>query len=185
MPLILALLLGFGRVLQYPHVQTVIGLVGGAFLLWMGVDLLRSLRTAEIGARDDPRSPVLVGALLSAGNPYFLIWWAAVGMTLITQSRAFGLTGFTLFAVAHWLCDAVWLTFLSQLAHRGGRFFGKRFQQGGFLLCGAALLIFGATREQMISVISRLMGGDPGRWVNSIRHTIITRVSNLGSCARE
>ncbi|MBN1877433.1 MAG: LysE family transporter [Anaerolineae bacterium] len=141
-PLMVAIFLGIGYLFDLPYVQTAIALVGGAFLLWMGIGMLRSTRQAEIEATQDTRSPILVGILLSAGNPYFLIWWATVGATLVLRSVTFGILGFVTFALAHWLCDFVWSYLLSAMAFKGGEFFGRRFQQGIFALCGVLLIFF-------------------------------------------
>jgi hypothetical protein len=41
------------------------------------------------------------------------------------------------------LCDFLWGYFLSAISYAGGRFFGRRFQQVVFAVCGSALLVFG------------------------------------------
>jgi len=81
--------------------------------------------------------------LLSAGNPYFLVWWATVGASLILRSIEFGIIGLILMAVVHWCCDLVWYQFLSWLSFQGGRFFGNRLQMAVFIICGLAMLYFG------------------------------------------
>ncbi len=143
-PLMIALYYGLGRFLDLPYVKPSIALVGGLFLFVMAIDMLRSLRRAELGTRHDSRSPLVAGVLLSAGNPYFLIWWATVGIALVMRSVGFGLAGFAMFAAAHWLCDFLWYSFLSAASSRGGRLFGRTFQKAIFGLCGAFLLFFGA-----------------------------------------
>lgn len=142
-PLMVAIFYGIGYVLNLPHVQAVIAFVGGAFLLFMGIGMLRSIRQGVTGARQPGGSPVMAGALLTLGNPYFLVWWATVGATLILRSGRFGLWGFGAFALLHSLCDFAWYYFLSALSFKGGQFFGKRFQRIIFLICGLLLLFFG------------------------------------------
>jgi threonine/homoserine/homoserine lactone efflux protein len=142
-PLMVGVLYGVGHVLGRPHVKAAIALVGGAFLLLMGVGMFRGLRQAEVQTRGYAYSPVAAGVLLTLGNPYFLVWWATVGAALILRSVGFGLWGFAAFALVHWLCDFVWDYFLSALSFKGGQFFGQRYQQGAFLVCGAALVFFG------------------------------------------
>jgi threonine/homoserine/homoserine lactone efflux protein len=141
-PLMIAVFYGVGYVLNLPHVQAIIAFVGGVFLLFMGVSMLRSIKQGEVGAGQYAGSPVIAGVLLSIGNPYFLVWWATVGATLILRSGRFGLWGFGAFALLHWLCDFLWCYFLSALSYRGGQFFGKRFQQIVFSICGVLLLFF-------------------------------------------
>lgn len=142
-PLMIGVFYGVGHLLELPDARAVIALVGGLFLLWMGVDMLRSVGQQTIEARNSGHSPVVAGLLLTVGNPYFLVWWATVGAALILRSVRFGLLGFLAFAVAHWSCDFVWDTLLSALSYKGGQVFGRRFQRGVLLVCGGFLIFFG------------------------------------------
>ncbi len=142
-PLMALIYFGFGTLFKVQGVKIGIGILGGALLLWMGTDMIRSFRKAEVSESKYAFSPFTAGAVLSIGNPYFLVWWATAGAVLVSKSIAFGLAGFILLAVFHWLCDLGWLYFLSILTNRGGKFFGLKLQKGIFLLCGLALLYFG------------------------------------------
>jgi threonine/homoserine/homoserine lactone efflux protein len=143
-PLMALIYFGFGALFRLQGVKVGIGITGGALLVWMGISMIRTFRRAEVSEYGYSLSPFAAGAALSAGNPYFWVWWATAGAVLVSKSIAFGLIGFILLAIFHWLCDLVWLYFLSFLTSRGGRFFGKRLQKGIFLICGLALLYFGA-----------------------------------------
>ncbi|MBN1782972.1 LysE family transporter [bacterium] len=140
-PIMIALYFGFGRLIEFWPVKAGIGLVGGAFLLWMGIGMLNSIR-ASLDQDHSGRSATRAGIMLTLGNPYFLVWWVSVGAFLIFRAMEFGIWGFILFAFVHWLCDFVWLYFLSALTHRGSAFFGKKFQQVLFGICGVFLVLF-------------------------------------------
>ena len=144
MPLIALLIFGFARVVTIPYVKIGIAIAGGLFLLYMGIDMLRTANRPMVSGRSDRHGPIVAGMLLSAGNPYFLLWWAAVGITLITTARTFGVAGIIIFSIVHWLCDFGWLWFLSALSFKGGQFFGKVFQKIVFYVCGILLIGFGA-----------------------------------------
>ena len=141
-PLMVGILYGFGVLLNRDGVKVGIALVGGLFLLVMAIGMFRALRRTEIRAATTLRSPLVAGIALSVGNPYFLMWWATVGATLVTRSLGLGLLGFVLFALLHWACDFVWLHILSTLSFKGGRFLGRGFQKGVFAVCGVLLLFF-------------------------------------------
>ena len=143
-PLMVALYYGFGALLEVPIARAVTGAAGGLVLVWMGVGMIRRRDLIGDGQVAPPHSPLLAGVLLTAANPYFLIWWVTVGATLLMQSAAFGLVGFVVFGLFHWLCDLVWLSFLSTLAFRGSQFFGHAFQNGVFLVSGVFMLLMGA-----------------------------------------
>ncbi|MFC1512031.1 LysE family transporter, partial [Candidatus Latescibacterota bacterium] len=112
-PLMVFVYFGLGDILREPAVRSVIFFLGGLFLLFMGADMLRSIRRAGKFGSTSTSGPLAAGILLSMGNAYFLLWWVTVGASLITKAVAFGLTGILAFAVVHWLCDFIWLYALS------------------------------------------------------------------------
>jgi threonine/homoserine/homoserine lactone efflux protein len=87
-------------------------------------------------------SPVFAGILLTASNPYFLIWWATVGLALATRATQFGLHAFVLFAVTHWLVDLLWVTALSLAAFHGTSLLGPKSLTIILKICAAAMLLF-------------------------------------------
>ncbi|RXG65142.1 hypothetical protein ES695_09220 [Candidatus Atribacteria bacterium 1244-E10-H5-B2] len=141
-PLMILILYGFDEILKILYIKAIIGLLGGLFLLKMGLGLLKGIKLAKIDSSNDSHSPLMAGIILSLANPYFLIWWATIGSILIFRSITFGLLGFAIFMVLHWSCDFFWCYFLSALSFKGGQFFGKRLQQVLFLICGVFLLFF-------------------------------------------
>lgn len=142
-PLMIAVFLGAGQLFSLPAFKLFVGIVGGLFLLYMGAGMLQSVRQTDIKISQDKRSPLALGIILTIGNPYFLVWWATIGAILVFRSVEFGLLGFVLFSITHWLCDLIWYFILGALAFKGGQFFGKWFQKAVFVVCGIALLFFG------------------------------------------
>ena len=143
-PLMILIMLGMDKVLKSTSTQIVIGLAGGTFLLIMAIQMLRSLKGAENQEAKTAKSgPVVAGIILSAGNPYFLLWWATVGLTLATTATQLGIWAFALFAVAHWLCDLVWLEALSWASFKGSVLLGPRGMRIVLMICSVALLVFG------------------------------------------
>jgi threonine/homoserine/homoserine lactone efflux protein len=143
-PLMIAVLYGIGHFLNLPYVQPAIAIAGGLFLLFMAYGMLQSLRQKTVEDHNFSHSPFTSGVLLSLMNPYFLVWWATVGASLVARSVEFGLLGFLAFALLHSLCDWGWYYSLSTMSFKGGQFFGHKFQRGVFLVCGLLLLVFGA-----------------------------------------
>ncbi len=141
-PLMLAIFFGFGFLFKFNFVKPSIAFVGGLLLLYMSINMFQDIKIKNEAINDDKHSSLSAGILLSAGNPYFLIWWATVGATIILRSTEFGITGLLLFTIVHWSCDLIWLYFLSALSFNGGKFFGKSFQKVSFMLCAVLLLFF-------------------------------------------
>ncbi|MHC4435529.1 MAG: LysE family transporter [Planctomycetota bacterium] len=143
-PLIVLIVLGPGKILRLPAAQIVIGLAGGAFLFVMAFQMLGALRAEqEIHAKFSGSSPLLTGMLLSATNPYFLLWWATIGLALATTATNLGIWAFVLFAIVHWLCDFLWLWALSWASFKGSMLLGRRLQQVVLAICAAAMFVFG------------------------------------------
>jgi len=106
--------------------------------------MLSSLRSAEeFEAKFSGSTPLLTGVLLSATNPYFLLWWATIGLALATTAANLGIWAFALFAIVHWLCDLVWLCALSWASFKGSMLLGPRVGRIVLAICAAAMLVFG------------------------------------------
>jgi len=144
LPLMAVIILGLGKYFELPKVRIVIGLAGGVFLILMAIQAFISFN-AKVS--DEPKAvkgkPILAGIILSAGNPYFLVWWATVGLALATQAVGWGIWAFALFALTHWSVDLIWLQILSWASSKGSMFFGPHFQRIVSLICALVLLGFG------------------------------------------
>ena len=145
-PLMLLVMAGMDILFRVKGVTIGIGLVGGAFLLFMGAQIL-----AGLSQRTDPtdkyagKNPVWIGIILTGGNPYFLLWWATVGLALTTRALTFGATAFALFAVVHWLCDLIWLEALSWASFKGAKILGPQSQRIVLAICAIALILIALT----------------------------------------
>ena len=144
-PLMVLIVVGMDRILESPTVKIVIGLAGGVFLLIMAVQIFRSIRSlGEQQVRTLKGAPVMAGIVLTAGNPYFLVWWATIGLGLATRAGELGIWAFALFAVAHWLCDFLWLGALSWASFKGSALLGRRSLRVVLIICAGAIVVFGA-----------------------------------------
>jgi threonine/homoserine/homoserine lactone efflux protein len=145
-PLILLIYFGFARFFENNIVQVVLSLLGGAMVIWLGVGLFRARAAVVEKGKDLPYNAFVAGILMSALNPFFLLWWATIGSMLIMKFFKFfdfGAIGLSTFTVVHWLCDLVWLSFVSVLIYKTRALWGKRFQQWVFIACGLVLIGFG------------------------------------------
>lgn len=144
MPLILLLAAGIGTFLKSPAVKAGIGLAGGVVLVLMGAQLLLSLRTCKTDTEATVQwHPFMTGMVLTGANPYFLFWWATVGLALATQATEYGAVALIAFGIVHWLCDLGWLEVLSLAGFKGSQAFGSRSQKVVSVVCAVVLLGFG------------------------------------------
>ena len=129
-----------------------IALVGGAILVYLGIDILRTLPRAELfpafasapgETTRSARRVVLLGILVSVGNPYWVVWWASVGTKLTADSLDAGFAGPGAVFAGHIVSDLAWLTLMAWLVQSGRRWFGVRGYRGLLAVCGAFLVGLG------------------------------------------
>ena len=142
-PLILLIYFGFAQFFQNSIVQLVLSILGGGMIIWLGVAMFRARVEVVQGGKDLPYNAFIAGIFTSGFNPFFLVWWATIGSMLIMRFLDFGIMGLMVFIVVHWLCDLVWLSFVSVLVYRTHSLWGKKFQEGLFITCSLLLIGFG------------------------------------------
>lgn len=149
--LILALLSGLGPLLSRDDVFIFISLAGGSVLLWMGYSMIRSIPTMSLGDQENSdksktvtkkSSLVLAGITLSAINPYWIIWWASIGLGYITHSLQYGLLGIIAFFTGHILADLAWYAFVSMGIAKGKHLLSNSTYRGLLGGCAVFLLVF-------------------------------------------
>jgi threonine/homoserine/homoserine lactone efflux protein len=144
LPLIFLIMLGLDKIIQFHLTQILIAVIGGIILLLMGVQMLRHLSTADYNPGDSYKTgPILTGIIISALNPMFLIWWATIGLKLAIDAKSFGIIGFAMFAVVHWLCDLTWLGALGFAGNKGASLMSPKKQKAVLGICAIALIFFG------------------------------------------
>jgi len=142
-PLILLIYFGFATFFENTAVQIVLSLLGGGMIIWMGVGMFRTRREVVESGKDLKYGAVTAGIIMSATNPFFLLWWATVGSLLVMKFKAFGTAGLPVFIFTHWVCDLIWLSLVSAVIYKTRSFWGKKFQEWIFILCSVLLVGFG------------------------------------------
>ena len=143
-PLIFLIMLGLDKLLKSNRAQVGISLVGGILLVGMAIQMVMSLKKSQNTESTTLKdSPILAGMILSVSNPYFILWWATIGLALANQARGFGIWAFVLFAFVHWFCDCVCLGALTWTSFKGTKWLGTRGQRIVMLTCSGAVALFG------------------------------------------
>jgi threonine/homoserine/homoserine lactone efflux protein len=143
--LLIALLLGLAPFFEQKWFFVLVSLVGGSILLWMASGMFRALPSLKIAwntQQADSGNLVFTGILMSLANPYWIIWWATIGIKYILDSKQFGLWGLFFFFTGHILADFAWYTIVSVAVGKGRTFFSDRIYKGIIGTCAAVLGIF-------------------------------------------
>ena len=142
-PIILLIYFGFARFFENIVVQLVLSTLGGGMIIWLGIGMFRARTEMIHGSKDLPYNAFIAGILTTALNPFFWLWWVTIGVMLEMKFLDFGVMGLAVFIVVHWLCDLVWLSFVSNLVYRTHSLWGRKFQEGLFVTGSLLLVGFG------------------------------------------
>ncbi len=143
--LIAALMFGLKSAFESPFFVGSVGLLGGGFLFWMGIGMIKeakaglielsSLKTAPV-----KMGPVMAGALVSVSNPYWTIWWATIGLGFVLAALKAGPAGLIAFYAAHILADLAWYSLVSFMVSAGKSFISDRAYRAMIGTCAIALM---------------------------------------------
>ncbi len=142
-PIIALVYFGFASYLNDPVVKMVTGLAGGALLIVMGLLIFITFKKPVEGGTVMPYSPLVTGMVMTGGNPYFFLWWATIGVALITGAVTFGILGLVLFTIVHLICDVTWDQVVSMTVFRTRHLWTPKVQKIVFSICALVLIGFG------------------------------------------
>lgn len=145
-PLILLLYFGFSHFFENTIVQFIFSLIGGGMLIWLAIGLLRSPREMSAGGKDIRYNSFTAGMVATGLNPFFIMWWATVGVLLLMKFMEFWnviAIGLAVFIGVHWLCDLVWLSFVSIVVYKTHHMWGDTVQALVFIAAGLLMAGFG------------------------------------------
>jgi threonine/homoserine/homoserine lactone efflux protein len=143
--LVIALLLGLGPLLKNELFFVVIAFAGGLIMLWMAWGMFRSLPTLSVSVTSEEKSRgnlLITGIVMSLANPYWIIWWATIGIGYIVLSQEFGILGVALFFMGHIIGDLCWYAAISMAVGKGKRLFTDRIYRMLIAVCGTFLVGF-------------------------------------------
>jgi len=125
-------------------VPITVGLVGGLLMMYMGFQTFRNRNKNNQKYASPKKDSLTAGIWTTAANAGFILWWLTIGTTLILNAQIFGLLGFSVFAVVHWLCDFVWYTVVAFIIFKSRRFWNEKVHTAIFIFCFAVFVGFGA-----------------------------------------
>jgi len=142
-PLIFLLFFGLSEFFRSAMVQKTVSLLGGSVLIILGFQMFRNRRKISLKPQRSKYGSLFSGLAATAANPYFFLWWATVGATLIFEASVFGYIGIALFTIVHWSCDLAWYTFVAFTIFKSRRFWTQKVFEVIFLFCFIVLTAFG------------------------------------------
>jgi threonine/homoserine/homoserine lactone efflux protein len=154
LPLIIILASGlsaFSSITTSNLVSKLISLSGGIVILVFSAVQIVAFLKKKNGEKniyfntDNKKDPFIIGSILSALNPFFILWWLTAGLKLISDSLelyGFAMGIIVVFSFHIWM-DYSWLTVTAHLISRGTLIFRSKYYPILLLALNAALIYYG------------------------------------------
>jgi threonine/homoserine/homoserine lactone efflux protein len=152
---VISFYLGVLKYLDKPIILKIISLLGGAFLLYMGISILipifRKKTRLDLESNISKNSLtkkssiviVAKGILISLASPYWSIWWISIGAAFMLKSVKFNIPGISLFYIGHISADFIWYLFIGFIVSTGRRFFSQKIYITILVICSLFLFYLG------------------------------------------
>ncbi|MHA1350082.1 MAG: LysE family transporter [Promethearchaeota archaeon] len=152
--LIIALLAGASLIFQNIIFLTLVGFIGGIFLVIYGIFAIRGVLKTDFETNFTVGENIVKGykgnsyvggILVSLSNPIWTLWWAVIGLSLMVS---FDITllmpiEILLFFIGHELGDIVWYLPISIFVYYGGKSLNPRIYKYVLIGCGVFMIVFG------------------------------------------
>jgi len=147
LPLVILLGIGVFSLEIFPEFRTIISILGAITLfVFATLQIKTALRKEKTKISNPKQGPLVAGILLSALNPFFIIWWLSIGFKLISDAMilwSFG--GILIMFVLHIWMDFVWLGAVSFFASKSSGILSNRNYKVLMLGISGMLVYFGIT----------------------------------------
>jgi threonine/homoserine/homoserine lactone efflux protein len=149
-PLFLVIALGASVFFEQNIVLVeIIGLIGGAYLLFFAITMLRDedfVSDEKVDRSKLTGNAVVLGVMTTLFNPGFILWWVVFGALVIAQGIeiGLGLAVLTFVWFMHWLLDLGWGVALSFGIQKAKQFYASQVREIIRIGCAILVLVFGA-----------------------------------------
>jgi len=144
---VVLVLSGLSPFLRHDTTRQLISIIGGCMLVVMGILLLRDVPKARLDAPAEKKGKgmnlIVTGMVGSITNPYWVIWWATIGLGYLVSSLRFGMAGVVVFFLGHISADLAWYSLVSYAVSKGKTIMGEKGYRAILLFCGIFLILFG------------------------------------------
>ena len=147
LPLVILLGIGIFSLEIFPEFKIIISILGAITLFVFAFMQIKStLKKNEKSETKLKQGPIITGVLLSALNPFFIIWWLTIGLKLISDAMAiWAFVGILIVFVLHVWMDFVWLGATAFLISKSKKIISNTNYKIIMLALSAILIYFGIT----------------------------------------
>ena len=147
LPLVILLGIGIFSLEIFPEFKIIISILGAITLFVFAFMQIKStLKKNEKSETKLKQGPIITGVVLSALNPFFIIWWLTIGLKLISDAMAiWAYVGILIVFVLHVWMDFVWLGSTAFLISKSKKIISNTNYKIIMLALSVILIYFGIT----------------------------------------
>ena len=146
LPLVILLGIGVFSLELFPEFRTVISILGAITLFVFAAIQIKTIFRNKKSTTNLKQGPLVSGILLSALNPFFIIWWLTIGFKLISDAMLiWAFSGILVLFVLHIWMDFAWLGAISYLASKSAKILSNKNYKIIMIGLSVMLVYFGIT----------------------------------------
>ena len=146
LPLVILLGIGAISLSAFPQFKEYISILGAVSLFAFAGLQLRGILKKSSQDYSPKHGPFVIGILLSALNPFFLIWWFTIGFKLITDALIlYSFIGIAIMFAFHIWMDYAWLGGVGFLSSKGKKILSTKNYRVFIVAISGILVYFGVT----------------------------------------
>ena len=147
LPLVILLGIGVFSLEIFPEFRTIISIFGAITLfVFAGIQIKTILKKNKNISLKPKQGPIVTGIVLSALNPFFIVWWLTIGFKLISDAMLiWAFAGILIVFVFHIWMDFAWLGITAFLASKSRKIISNRNYKIMILVLSLTLIYFGIT----------------------------------------
>jgi threonine/homoserine/homoserine lactone efflux protein len=144
LPLVILLGVGALSLESVPQFRETVALAGAISLFVFAGIQIKSVLKKPASIFEGRHGPFIAGIILSALNPFFLIWWFTIGFKLISDSLVLAsFAGIGIMFAFHIWMDYAWLCTVGFLSSKGKRILSSKNYNIFMITISGVLVYFG------------------------------------------
>ena len=142
LPLVILLGVGALSLESIPQFREAVALLGAISLFVFAGMQIKSVLKKPSSVFEGRHGPFIAGIMLSALNPFFLIWWFTIGFKLISDSLVLAsFAGIGIMFAFHIWMDYAWLCTVGFLSSKGKTILSSK-NYGIFMIAISGVLVY-------------------------------------------
>lgn len=147
LPLVILLGIGVFSLEIFPDFRNIISILGALTLfVFAFIQIKTTLRKNKSNFSETKKSPIIAGIVLTALNPFFIMWWLTIGFKLISDAMLiWAFAGILILFLLHIWMDFVWMGAVSYFASKSTKILSNRNYKTLMVGLSIILIYFGIT----------------------------------------